>query len=39
MQTNHPEVESKINKELELKPETEEIIKKAVTEFKQGSAT
>jgi len=37
METNHPEIEGKINKELELKPETEEVLKAAITEFKQGS--
>jgi F-type H+-transporting ATPase subunit alpha len=36
MGTNHPEIETKINKELELKPETEEVLKAAITEFKQG---
>jgi len=39
METNHAEIEAKINKELELKPETEEMLKSAVNEFKQGSAT
>jgi F-type H+-transporting ATPase subunit alpha len=39
METNHPEIEGKINKELELKPETEEVLKAAIAEFKQGSAT
>ena len=37
METNHPEVETQINKELELKPEIEEPLKAAITEFKQGS--
>ena len=39
MATNHPEIEDKINKELELKPQTEETLKSAITEFKQGSTT
>ena len=39
MATNHPEIEEKINKELELKPETEEALKSAIAEFKQGSTT
>jgi len=39
MGTNHAEIEAKINKDLELKPETEEMIKSAISEFKQGSAT
>ncbi len=39
MGTNHPDIEAKINKDLELKPETEEMIKGAISEFKQGSAT
>ncbi len=39
METNHPEIEGKISKELELKPETEEMLKTAVAEFKQGNAT
>jgi F0F1-type ATP synthase alpha subunit len=39
MATNHPEIESKINKEQELKSETEEALKSAISEFKQGSTT
>jgi len=39
MATNHPEIESKINKEQELKPDTEEALKSAISEFKQGSTT
>ncbi len=39
METNRPEIEGKINKELELKPETEEVLKTAITEFKQGNVT
>jgi F-type H+/Na+-transporting ATPase subunit alpha len=37
METNHPEVETQINKQLELKPEIEGPLKAALTEFKQGS--
>src|SRR5512135_1430961 len=37
METNHGEIEAKINKDLELKPETEEVLKAAITQFKQGS--
>jgi F-type H+/Na+-transporting ATPase subunit alpha len=39
MAANHPEIEGKINKDLELKPETEEALKSAIAEFKQGSTT
>jgi F0F1-type ATP synthase alpha subunit len=37
METNHPEIEKKINTEYEIKPETENLLKTAITEFKQGS--
>jgi len=37
MDTNHAEIEGKINQDLELKPETEETLKAAIQEFKQGS--
>jgi F-type H+-transporting ATPase subunit alpha len=37
METNHPEIEKKINTEYEIKPETENLLKAAITEFKQGS--
>ena len=37
METSHPEVEKKINTEYEIKPETENLLKTAITEFKQGS--
>jgi len=39
MAANHPEVESKIDQELEIKSETEEALKAAITEFKQGSTS
>jgi hypothetical protein len=37
METHHPEIEKKINTEHEIKPETENLLKNAITEFKQGS--
>jgi F-type H+-transporting ATPase subunit alpha len=37
MASNHPDLESRINKEWELKPDIEEALKVAITEFKQGS--
>jgi F-type H+-transporting ATPase subunit alpha len=37
METNHPEIEKKINTEYEIKPETENLLKTAITQFKQGS--
>jgi F-type H+-transporting ATPase subunit alpha len=37
MATQHPEIEEKINQELELKPDSEEALKAAIAEFKQGS--
>ncbi len=37
METNHPEIEKKINTEYEIKPEAENLLKTAITEFKQGS--
>jgi len=36
METNHPEIENKINVEYEIKTETEEILRAAIAEFKQG---
>ncbi|MDY7019393.1 MAG: F0F1 ATP synthase subunit alpha [Chloroflexota bacterium] len=33
METSHPEVENKINKEYEIKAETEQLLKAAITEF------
>ncbi|MGA2670739.1 MAG: F0F1 ATP synthase subunit alpha [Dehalococcoidia bacterium] len=35
METNHPELEQKINDDKETKPETEEALKKAIKEFKE----
>jgi F-type H+-transporting ATPase subunit alpha len=37
METNHPELEQKINDDKEIKPETEEALKKAIGEFKKGT--
>jgi len=37
METNHPEIEKKINAEYEIKADTENLLKSAITEFKQGS--
>jgi F-type H+-transporting ATPase subunit alpha len=37
MGTNHSEIEKKINTEYEIKPETENLLKTAITAFKQGS--
>ena len=37
METSHPEIEKKIDTEYEIKPETENLLKTAITEFKQGS--
>ncbi len=36
METNHPELEQKINDDKEIKPETEEALKKAIKEFKKA---
>ena len=38
MATSHPEVGQKIATNKQLKPETEAELKKAISEFKQGSA-
>ncbi len=38
METRHGEIIDKINSEHEIKPETDEGLKKAISEFKQGSA-
>jgi F0F1-type ATP synthase alpha subunit len=35
METNHPELEQKINDDKETKPETEEALKAAIKEFKE----
>jgi len=37
METNHPEIENKINTEHEIKAETEELLRAAIRESKQGS--
>jgi F-type H+-transporting ATPase subunit alpha len=37
METNHPELEQKINEDEEIKPETEEALKTAIKEFKGGA--
>jgi F-type H+-transporting ATPase subunit alpha len=37
METNHPDIEKKIDAEYELKTETENLLKSAITQFKQGS--
>jgi F-type H+-transporting ATPase subunit alpha len=37
METNHPGLEQHINEDMEMKPETEEALKSAIQEFKEGS--
>ena len=37
METSHPEIVEKINKDLEIKAETETSLKAAITEYKQGN--
>jgi F-type H+-transporting ATPase subunit alpha len=37
METNHPELEQKINDDKETKPETEEALKAAIGEFRKGT--
>jgi F-type H+/Na+-transporting ATPase subunit alpha len=37
METSHPELEQKINDDKEIKPETEETLKKAIGEFEKGT--
>jgi F-type H+-transporting ATPase subunit alpha len=37
MGTTHPDIEKKINVEYEIKTDTENLLKAAITEFKQGS--
>jgi F-type H+-transporting ATPase subunit alpha len=37
METNHPELEQKINDDKEIKPETEQALKEAAREFKKGT--
>jgi len=38
METNHPEIGKNISKDKIIKPETEDILKKAIAEFKQGAS-
>jgi F-type H+-transporting ATPase subunit alpha len=38
MKASHPELEQKINKDMEIKPETEEALKSAIQELKKSSA-
>jgi hypothetical protein len=35
MKANHPEIEQRINEDMEIKPEIEEALKAATSEFKQ----
>jgi len=37
MEASHPELEQKINDDKEIKPETEEALKAAIQEFKEGA--
>ena len=37
MKINHPEIEQKINDDNEIKPDTKEVLEKALAEFQQGS--
>jgi len=37
MESTHPDIAQRINKDLEIKPDMEESLKAAITEFKQGS--
>jgi F-type H+-transporting ATPase subunit alpha len=37
MKTSHPEIEQKINDDKEIKPDTEEVLKKTISEFKERS--
>jgi F-type H+-transporting ATPase subunit alpha len=39
METNHPEIEKKINGEFEIKAETDNLLKAAITQFKQGTTS
>jgi F-type H+-transporting ATPase subunit alpha len=38
MESNHPDIAQRINKDLEIKPDMEESLKAAIKEFKQGSS-
>jgi F0F1-type ATP synthase alpha subunit len=37
METNHPEIANKINTEYEIKADTDNLFKAAITQFKQGT--
>ncbi len=37
METNHPEIEQKVNEDMEIKSETEEVLTSAIKEFKGGT--
>ena len=37
MKTGHPEIEQRINEDKEIKPDTEDALRKAISEFNQGS--
>jgi len=39
LDTNHPDLEAKINSDMEIKPETEEALKSAILEFKQSAGS
>jgi len=38
METNHPELEQRINEDNEIRTETEKLLKKAIVDFKEGIA-
>jgi len=37
MKINHPEIQQKINEDKEIKPDTKEVLEKAIAEFKESS--
>ena len=37
MKTSHPDIERRINEDKEIKPGTEDALRKAVSEFNEGS--
>ena len=37
MKTSHPDIEKKINEDKEIKPDTEDALRKAVSEFSTGT--
>jgi len=37
MKTSHPDIEKKINEDKEIKPDTEDVLRKAVSEFNTGT--